>query len=52
MIITLFLINDVEPIKAVLPSSFMPYLNLALSLAAMYFRLNPREAKRVGYTPP
>jgi hypothetical protein len=39
-IIALFPINDVEPIKTAL-SVCLPYLNMALSLAAMYFRLYP-----------
>ena len=48
----LFLINDVEPLKAVLPASWMPFFNVILAMAARYFRLNPREATRVGYTRP
>jgi hypothetical protein len=40
-VLALFLINDVEPIKAVLPGGWLVYVNVLVTMAAMYFRLNP-----------
>lgn len=39
-VVALFVINNAVDIKAVLPAGWMPYLNLVLTLGAIYFRMN------------
>ena len=40
-IVAMFVLNNMVDIKAVLPDGWMPYTNLAMALAAIYFRMNP-----------
>lgn len=37
----IFVMNNVQDIKALLPEAWMPIFNLLLAGAAMYFRVNP-----------
>lgn len=39
----IFVTNNIEDVKAILPQDWMPYLNLLLAGAAMYFRVNPSQ---------
>ena len=41
MVVAMFVLNNMVDIKAVLPNGWMPYTNLAMALAAIYFRMNP-----------
>ena len=39
-VVAMFVLNNMVDIKAVLPNGWMPYTNLAMALAAIYFRMN------------
>lgn len=43
MVIALALVNTIPEIKDTLPQSALPYANALLSLATLYFKLNPSQ---------
>lgn len=43
-----FFILNIEPIRTLFPTGWETYINIALAAAAMYFRLNPQEATKMG----
>ena len=43
-VVAMFVLNNMVDIKAVLPDGWMPYANLAMALAAIYFRMNPIQS--------
>ena len=43
-IIGLALLNGLESVQEQVPVDWRPYLNIILTLAALHFRANPRQA--------
>ncbi len=43
VVVIMFIMNNMEDIKALLPQEWMPIFNLVLAGAAMYFRVNPSQ---------
>ena len=50
MVVAMFVLNNMVDIKAVLPNGWMPYTNLAMALAAIYFRMNPIQTMNTAPT--
>jgi len=42
-VVALAIVNTVPEIKELLPVSALPYANTVLSLATLYFKLNPSQ---------
>lgn len=42
-IIALAIVNTVPDIKSILPAEMLPYANMSLTIATLYFKFNPSQ---------